>query len=155
MARIRRSAVGCSTNLAEAYAWLGLLAEKGDISGRVEMNNVAMDLSAEQVAEGKNLLSGMKAGIWPPQPKAEIAKPSMFLILQSITISSKGKLAIISNRTLAEGEVTRLNTDTRGGLATVKCLSIQSNSVEIQVEGETEPRLLRWNARNQAGWSTN
>ena len=146
MAKIRRTAIGCSTNLIEAYAWLGLLAEGSSPLARVEMNDVAIELSVNEIAEAKNLLANMKAGIWPPQPKAEVARPSVFLRLQSITTSPQGKLAIISNRTLAEGELTHLNIG--GALATVRCLSIQSNSVEVQIEGETETRMLEWNPRN-------
>jgi TPR repeat protein len=131
----------CATNLPEAYAWLTLLADAGDTAGRNEMNRLALDLSSPDIQAGKSVFAAMKAGQWPAPPAAENSRIGPWLRLQGVAISPKAKLVIIGNRTLAEGEQTYLSVD--GKFIRVTCLNIDSNSVQVQVEGEAKPRLLR------------
>jgi len=141
LARSLQTGGGCATNLPEAYAWLTLLADAGDPAGRTEMNRLALDLPSPDIQEGKAIFAAMKTGHWPAPPLAQIPRLERFLRLQGVTISPKEKLVIIGNRTVAEGEHTYLNLG--GQFVGLKCLIIDSNSVQVQIDGETKPRTLR------------
>jgi len=141
LARCLQTGSGCATNLSEAYAWLTLLADAGDIAGRTEMNQSALALSSSDIVAGKTIFAAMKDGRWPAPPAVEIPRIEKFLRMQGVTISPKEKLVIIGNRSLAEGEQTYLNVG--GQLVGMTCLNIDSNSVQVQIEGETKPRTLR------------
>jgi hypothetical protein len=141
LARCLQTGNGCATNLPEAYAWFTLLADTGDPAGRTEMNQLALTLSAADILTGKATFTAMKAGRWPAPPAVEIPRIEKFLRMQGVTISTKEKLVIIGNRSLAEGEQTYLNIG--GQLVGLTCLNIESNSVQVQIEGETKPRTLR------------
>jgi hypothetical protein len=141
LAQCRQKGNGCAANLPEAYAWLTLLADAGDIQGRTEMNRLALDLSLPDIQDGKTIFARMKAGHWPAPPPFEIPRIEGFLRIQGVSISTKEKLVILGNRTLAEGEKTYLNLD--GQFVGLTCLSIDSNSVQIQIEGESKPRTLK------------
>jgi hypothetical protein len=127
MAQCLQSGSHCATNRPEAYAWLTLLADAGDVVGRTEMNRLALDLSSAEIQAGKTIFAAMKAGRWPPPPAAENPRIARWLRLQGVAISPKGKLVILGNRTLAEGEETYLSVDGQF----------------IQLEGESKPRTLR------------
>jgi TPR repeat protein len=141
MAKSLQNGIGCSTNLVETYAWLALLADSGDIVGRVDMNNLALKLSSEEITRGKSLEDEMKKGNWPQlnlgQPTASLVP----LILQGISGSENNRLAIINNTILAENETTAFKVN--GQIIKIKCLKISDDRVLIQVEGEDEPRWLR------------
>ena len=141
LARCLQTGNNCATNLAEAYAWLTLLADAGDAPARNDMNRLALDLSSAEIQAGKAVFTGMKSGLWPAPPLAENSKVTRWLRLQGVTLSPKEKLVIIGNRTLAEGEQTYLSVD--GQFVRLTCLAINTNSVQVQIEGETKPRLLR------------
>lgn len=141
LAKCQQTGNNCATNLAEAYAWLTLLADAGDASARNEMNRLALDLSSMEIQTGKAIFTGMKTGLWPAPPTPENSQVSRWLRMQGVTISPKEKLVIIGNRTLAEGEQTFLSV--AGQFIRVTCLSIDTNSVQVQVEGEAKPRTLR------------
>ena len=141
LARCLQSGNNCATNLPEAYAWLSLLADGGDAAGRTEMNRLALDLSSQDIQAGKAIFATMRAGRWPAPPAAENPRIGRWLRLQGVAISPKEKLVIIGNRTLAEGEQTYFSVD--GQFVRLTCLNIDSNSVQVQVEGETKPRTLR------------
>jgi hypothetical protein len=141
LARCLQTGSGCATNLPEAYAWLTLLADAGDAAGRAEMNRLALDLPSQDIETGKAMFAAMKTGRWPDPPQAEIPRIERFMRMQGVTISSREKLVIIGNRTLAEGEKTYLNLG--GQFIGVTCLNIDSNSVQVQLEGESKPRTLR------------
>jgi hypothetical protein len=141
LARYLQTGNNCTTNLPEAYAWLTLLADAGDASARNDMNQLALDLSSAEIQMGKAVFTGMKSGRWPAPPLAENTRISPWLRMQGVAISPKEKLVIIGNRTLAEGEQTYLSVD--GQFIGVTCLTIDTNSVQVQVEGEARPRTLR------------
>jgi len=141
LAHCLQTGSNCATNLPEAYAWFTLLADAGDNPARTEMNRLALDLPSEAIQAGKSIFAGMKAGRWPPPPPAENSRLARWLRLQGVSISPREKLAIVGHRTLAEGEQGHVNVG--GQFVKVTCLSIDSNSVEVQVEGETLPRTLR------------
>ena len=148
LARCLQTGSNCATNLPEAYAWLNLLADGGDAASRNEMNRLALDLSSQDIQIGKAIFGAMKAGLWPAPPLAENSRLGPWLRMQGVAISPKEKLVIIGNRTLAEGEQTYLSVD--GQFIRLTCLSIDSNSVQVQVEGEAKPRLLRSSFGNSA-----
>jgi len=141
LARCLQTGNYCATNLPEAYAWLNLLADGGDAASRNEMNRLALDLSSPDVQIGKAIFTGMKAGQWPGPPSLENSRVGRWLRMQGVAISPKEKLVIIGNRTLAEGEQTHLSVD--GQSIRLTCLNIDTNSVQVQIEGETKPRTLR------------
>ncbi len=140
MAKALQSGIGCSTNLVEAYSWLALLADKGDITGRVEMNNLALKLSTEEITHGKLLADEMKAGNWP---QLAIAKPTTHpvqLVLRSVSGPQSNRLAIINKSILAENDTTAFKIN--GQIVKITCLKISDDGVLIKVEGEDEPRWL-------------
>jgi hypothetical protein len=141
LARCLQTGSNCATNLPEAYAWLRLLAEGGDVSARNDMNRLALDLSSTEIQTGRAIFTGLKSGLWPAPPAAENPQVSRWLRMQGVAISPKEKLVIIGNRTLAEGEQTDFSLE--GQTIRLTCLNIQTNSVQVQIEGETKPRLLR------------
>lgn len=140
MAKARQSGIGCSTNLVETYAWLSLLAETGDIVGRVEMNNLALKLSSEEILRGRSIEQDMQMGHWPKLVIQKNSKPDLGLKLNGLTPSGANPMAIINGKTLAEGETATIKF--KKGTVNVKCLKIQADSVLILVDGEDEPRLL-------------
>jgi TPR repeat protein len=141
LARCLQTGNNCATNLPEAYAWLTLLADAGDAGSRTEMNRLALDLSSPDIQASKTIFAAMKVGNWPAPPTVELPQIGKWLRMQGVAISSREKLVIIGNRTLAEGEKTYLNVG--GQFVGITCLSIDSNSVQVQIEGETKPRTLR------------
>ena len=141
LARWLQTGNNCTTNLPEAYAWLTLLADAGDASARKDMNRLALDLSSTEIQIGKAVFTGMQSGLWPSPPVAENSKVSRWLRMQGVAISPKENLVIIGNRTLAEGEQTEFSLD--GRPIRMTCLNIDSNFVQVQIEGEAKPRLLR------------
>jgi hypothetical protein len=56
-------------------------------------------------------------------------------------IMGKTPLAIISGKTLAEGESVNVTIKGQGRVA-IKCLKIENDSVTISVEGESAPRKI-------------
>jgi TPR repeat protein len=140
LAKARQSGIGCSTNLVEAYAWLSLLAETGDIVGRVEMNNLALKLSSDEIRRGKSIQQNMQAGHWPQLVILKSSQPDLGLKLNGLIPSGANPMAAINGKTLAEGETA--NIKLKKGTVNVKCLKINKDSVLILVDGEEEPRLL-------------
>jgi TPR repeat protein len=140
MARVLENGVGCSTNLVEAYAWLNLLADTGNIQERVEMNNLALKISAEQIVAAKNLTQQMKIGHWPPLSYQNNSKSDLGLKLDGLIPNGPEPLATINGKSVAEGET--ISIKIKNETLSVKCLKIKADSVTILVDGETEPRLL-------------
>jgi TPR repeat protein len=140
VSRALQSGLGCPVNLMHSYAWLSFLAEKGDSRDRQEMNKLALKLSSEDIEQGKTLALGMKTGAWPVVEFKLATKMLAPLNLQGIT-HGKTPLAIINGRTIAETESTTVQT----GKTTlrIQCLKIETASVSVQVDGESEPRLLQ------------
>jgi len=140
MAKALENGIGCSTNLIEAYAWLSILANTGDIVGRVEMNSLALKISSEQIVDAKNLAQQMESGHWPPLPVQKNPESDLGLKLNGLIPGSANPLATINSKTVAEGETVSIKI--KNETVNVKCLKINSDSVVILVDGETEPRLL-------------
>ena len=139
MAKALQTGTGCLTNLVEAYSWLTLLADTGDIVGRVEMNNLALKLSSEEILRGKSLAQEMKLGHWPPlETNRNTETP---LVLKSIVGPEGNRLAIINNSTLGENETATVKV--KKTIVKIKFLKISNDGVLIKVEGEDEPRLLQ------------
>jgi hypothetical protein len=74
-------------------------------------------------------------------PKQTLAPEASLLVLQGLSGTAGRKLAIISNRTLAEGEETEVNTP--GGRIRFRCVEIKSDSVIIEAGGERRELRLR------------
>jgi TPR repeat protein len=140
MAKALENGIGCSTNLVEAYAWLSLLANTGDIVGRVEMNSLALKISSEQIVDAKNLTQQMESGHWPALLVQKNPESDLGLKLNGLIPSGANPLATINGKTVAEGETVSIKI--KKEIVNVKCLKINSDSVVILVDGETEPRLL-------------
>ncbi|HEX3855824.1 MAG TPA: tetratricopeptide repeat protein [Verrucomicrobiae bacterium] len=141
MAKALQTGTGCSTNLIESYSWLNLLADTGDIVGRVEMNNLALKLSSDEILNGKSLAEEMKSGHWPQLDLTHSATSIVPLVLQGISGPKSNRLAIINNITFAENDTSAFKVN--GQIVKVTCLKISDVGVMIKVEGEDEPRLLR------------
>lgn len=141
MAMALQNGTGCSTNLVEAYAWLALLSDSGGIQGRVEMNNLALKLSTDEIVQGKSLSEKMKLGNWPELKTSNRILPSTSFELRGISGPENHCFAIINNSTLMEGDTSPVRVNKQS--INVTCLKISEDTVQIKVEGEDEPRLLR------------
>jgi TPR repeat protein len=141
MAKALEGGIGCSTNLVEAYAWLSLLADTGDIVGRVEMNNLALKITSEQIVNAKNLAQKMESGHWPPLPAQKNPEADLVLKLNGLIPGGAHPLATINGKTVAAGETISIKIKKEN--LNVRCLKIDSDSVTILVDGETESRQLR------------
>jgi hypothetical protein len=142
MAKALRQGLGVSTNLVAAYAWLSLFANTppGSIVGRVQMNELALQLDTGTLQQAQSLAAQFKAGNWQaPVPRA-IPEGDRRLKLGGITFGGKTPLAVINGKTLSEGESASVSVTP--GTLTVKCIRIERDSVLISVEGEDAPRLL-------------
>jgi TPR repeat protein len=140
MAKALQSGSGCSTNLVEAYAWFSLLADSGDIVGRVEMNNLALKLSPDDILRGKSIEQNMQSEHWPQLIIQQNSKSDLGLKLNGLIPGGSHPLASINGKTMAEGE--SANIRLKKTTVNVKCLKINKDSVLIRVDGEDDPRLL-------------
>ncbi len=142
MAKARQKGIGCSTNLVEAYAWLTLLADAGDVVGRMEMNNLVLKLSSEEILRGKFLAREMKRGQWPRLSIQTIPNKKDYptLKLNGVNLGGGKSLAIINGKTLAEGESATISL--KDERISIKCLKINNDSVQVLIEGNNELRLL-------------
>ncbi|MEI8042557.1 MAG: tetratricopeptide repeat protein [Verrucomicrobiota bacterium] len=143
MGKALRHGLGVSTNLVAAYAWLSLFANTtpGSIVGRVQMNELALQLDTAALQEAQNLAAQFKAGNWQAPLTRAIPEGDSRLKLSGITFGAKTPLAVVNGKTLSEGESAAISV--KPGTLTIKCLKIEKDSVLITVEGEDAPRLLR------------
>jgi hypothetical protein len=84
----------------------------------------------------------------PVYPNWPTAKPSAVpdhLVLKGLSGPKQRRYALINDATLAVGEESRVRVGTSNKL--VRCLSIASNTVLIQVRGESAPRELQFDLR--------
>jgi hypothetical protein len=142
MAKALQQGLGTSTNLVAAYAWLSLFANTspGSIVGRVQMNELALQLDTATVQHAQSLAAQFKAGNWQAPVTRAIPEGDTRLNLGGITFGGRIPLAVINGKTLSEGESAAVSV--KPGTLTIKCLKIEKNSVLITVEGEDTPRLL-------------
>jgi hypothetical protein len=143
MSRILREGLGVKTNVVEAYAWLVLFADTpgGSIVGRVHMNELALRMDTNALAQANRLSAQFKAGGWSRPLARTIPEGDPRLKLGGMTIGGQRSLAVINGKTFAEGESGVITI--KPGKLTIKCLKIEKDSVLISVEGEDAPRLLR------------
>lgn len=141
MAHASRDGLGVGTNSVEAYAWMQLYADTRDgaIMGRVELNQMALKNDTAVIRQGQQLAEQFKHGEWRQPVISKNSSSGDGLKLGGVTLGAS-PLAIISGRTLAEGESAKITL--KSGTVSLKCLKIESTSVLIQVEGEEAPRRL-------------
>jgi hypothetical protein len=144
MAKALRHGLGTSTNLVAAYAWLSLLSDipPGFVSGRYEMNDLALQLDTAALQQAQSLAAQFKAANWQAPPVRAVPEGDPRLKLGGITFGGKTSLAVINGKTLSEGESATVSV--KPGTLNIKCLKIEKDSVQIAVEGEDSPRLLRF-----------
>jgi hypothetical protein len=142
MAKALRHGLGTGTNLVAAYAWLSLLSDipPGFVSGRYEINDLALQLDTGSIQQAQNLAAQFKAGNWQAPPVRAVPEGDSRLKLGGITFGGKTPLAVINGKTLSEGESATVSV--KPGTLTIKCLKIEKDSVQIAVEGEDVPRTL-------------
>jgi hypothetical protein len=172
MSKAYQQGLGVSADPILAYAWLQLCTDSSisplAIAGRVELNQMALNLDTRSIQRAQVLAANFKAGNWqkpvivrPPQEPTVIkensiptantspaAKPPKVLAplkLSAIATSSGGNAscAVINGKILAQGE--SANIPTQSGTLTVKCLKIEPRSIQVMVEGEDGPRTLSFN----------
>jgi TPR repeat protein len=143
MYRAFNEGIGVRTNPVQAVAWLHLNEESqaAKIVARVELNQLALKLDTDTMAKGKQLAADFKAGKWQPPVARQIPEGDSHLKLNGISSGVGGPLAIINGKTLARGESAKLPSKT--GTLALKVLEIGKDSVLVEIEGESEPRILR------------
>jgi hypothetical protein len=141
MSRAFQRGLGVSTNWIQAYAWQQLFAETqpGSIVGKVELNQLALKLDSAVIERAQQLAAEFRQGQWS-QLDIRVVSNDGSIVLNSV-IMGKTPLAIISGKTLAEGESGNVTIKGQGNVA-IKCLKIEKDSVTISVEGESAPRRI-------------
>ncbi|MGN6552280.1 MAG: tetratricopeptide repeat protein [Verrucomicrobiota bacterium] len=141
MSQALQQGLGVSTDLVTAYAWLQLHVQiaSPDIVGKVELNQLALKMDSEAIRRAQEMTEDFKRGHWSAPVIRTSLDTNQDLRLASVTWG-KTPLAIIGGKTLAKGESAEVKTKTAS--YTIRCLSIQKDSVLIAVEGESAPRLL-------------
>jgi len=143
MAKACRQGLGVETNLVAAYAWLQLFSEttRGSIVGRVEMNDLALKLDTDALVDAEKLVVQFKSGRWSTPAFRVFPMGDPRLKLNGISFGTKRPLAVLNGKTIAEGESATIHIKTE--TLTIKCVTIERDSVLVLVEGEDEPRMFR------------
>lgn len=138
--------LGVRTNLAEAYAWMQLYADR-DPNGRGALEMLGLKLETAVLVEGRRMGGEFKHGYWPKLKLAgsmvvavAVAKAPVALKLTGLT-SGKIPLAVINQRTFGPGDSAKVPL-AGGGTATVTCREIREDAVLVEVDSEEEPRWL-------------
>ena len=157
--------------LAYAWLQLYTDSINGLVTTRVELNQMALNLDTRSIRSAEGLAANFKAGNWqqpvivtPPQePTLTAPRPRTIaealaieagkmgsvvktsevlasLKLSGIASGGNGSSAVINGKILSEGESAEI--PTKSGTLKVKCLKIETRSVQIMVEGEDGPRTL-------------
>ena len=164
MYRAYKEGRAVAKDIVQAYAWLqfevntsvGLLGS----SHKYELNQLALQVDVATSQEGKRLAALYRSGKWPelvvqpnPEPKPTPVtatpapaskpppKPSLNLKLSGIA-PGQNPIACINGKLLAVGESATIPTKPQS--CVLKCLRIDKDSVLVILEGETEPRKLRF-----------
>jgi len=142
MSKAFQRGIGVSTNLVEAFAWLKVSAELSTAPRvqRVHLNSMALAMDARNLQLAESLAQQFKAGHWRYPVLAAIPENDSRLKLNGISLGSKTSLCIINGKSLNEGETANVSVGRK--VLTVRCLTIEKNSVRIVVEGEDVPRTL-------------
>ena len=143
MGKALRDGLGTSKDPVAAYAWLSLFANTspGSAVGRVQMNELALQMDSTALQRAQGLAAQFKAGKWQKPIVRVVPDGDTTLKLGGITLGGKMPLAVINGKTLSEGESSKISL--KSGTLTIKCLKIQNDYVQIAVEGEDMPRVLR------------
>jgi TPR repeat protein len=141
MGKALRQGIGTSTNLIAAYAWLNIFVTTGpgSIVGRVQMNEVALQLDGHALKQAQALAASFKSGKWQMPDTQVIAEADPRLALSGITLGRK-PLAVINGKSLSEGESASISLPPAS--LKIKCLKIQKDSVVVEIDGESAPRIL-------------
>ena len=134
--------MGVRTNFIEAYAWLYLFAERNSNPGRSELNNLALRMDTRDIQQGQKLVRQFKSRQWPRLVMNQTVAIAAGLKLDGITLGGRNPLAVINRRSLEVGESAPI--PVKGGTLDVKCLQIGAHAVLVEVAGEDQPRLLRF-----------
>ena len=140
MSYILENGVGLGTNLVESYAWLELYARSNAASAHVDMDRLALRMDLQEIRESHTLADQFLRRHWPRHVARKFAEADLALKLNGITVGPVS-LAIINGQTLEEGD--SFTVPARDGTARINCVKITPESVQIAVEGEGEPRVLR------------
>lgn len=137
--------LGVKTNLVESYAWMQLYADAEPGIGREALETLSLRFDTDVLVAGRKLAGEFKQGNWPKLKFASLAgeKPPAVLKLTGVTVGGRTPLAVINRRTFGPGESAKVPL-ANGGTAKVKCLEIRDDSVQVEVEGEDEPRWLQF-----------
>ena len=165
--RAYREGRGVAKDTVEAYAWLQLHVDAtGGLlpsSARMELNQLALAVDVDTSQAGKRRAMLYQSGHWPklvvappPPPASPLpsraadpprtpaptppAKPPPDLKLNAIT-QGRIPLAIINGKMLTVGETGTVPAKPQS--LSVKCLKIETDSVEVAVEGYPDPIQLR------------
>ena len=147
MGQVLKEGIGCAPDAVAAYAWFSLYTDVNTSANRRLMNDLAVQLSTEDIRKAMATAREMKTNHWLDLPPPPAAKPaatqtvSIKLRLSGLICSPHGNLAIINNHTLGKGETGQFMTEQKE-LVAITCQRIHTDSVEVLVEGETQPRLL-------------
>jgi hypothetical protein len=134
--------LGVKTNLAEAYAWLQLFTERDPARRRVELDALALKLDARMIPEAQRLATEFKNRKWPHLVLIAPPKTRVVLTLDGITSGGTSPLAVVNRRSLAAGETVEIVVNKIP--INVTCLQIGEDTALVEVEGEAEPRWLRF-----------
>ncbi len=144
MSKALEKGLGVKANFIEAYAWMRVYAERDPTVGRQELSRLALQMKLPDIKEAQAMARRFKNREWPALVINETPRPPFSLKLNGINIGQNISLAIINGKTLAEGETANFSVK-MGGKETslnITCVKIDENSVEIEVQGEDEPRML-------------
>jgi hypothetical protein len=139
MARVLSEPGWGGTNLIAAYAWYKFASSKSG-GGRVEMNNLALKMDTASLTQAEALAARFQAGEWRTVSSQTLPQGDPRLKLSGITFGGQKPLAVISGKTLSEGESTTL--PLKSGAVVIKCLKIEKDSVLVALQGEDTPRRL-------------
>jgi hypothetical protein len=133
--------LGITTNIVESYAWLDVYARSNSSSASTDMDRLALRMDLKQIRESHALAQQFFKRQWPHHVAQTFAEADLALKLSGITIGPVS-LAIVNGQTLEEGDSVTMTA--KNGTARVNCIKINQDSVLIAVEGEGEPRTLRF-----------
>jgi hypothetical protein len=132
--------IGVKTNLVYAYVWQRVAKEADQTSSMESLDRLASQLDAQEISAAQELAKHYYGGAWPVCPVRKVVRGDARLTLNGTTAGGRAPLAVINNRSIAEGETGEIITP-KGPLA-VTCVEVSASSVLIEVAGENEAHLL-------------
>jgi TPR repeat protein len=141
MSYVLEVGLGVATNIVESYAWLDVFARSNSSSARADMDRLALRMDLQEIRESHALAEQFLKRQWPHHIARKFADADLALKLNGITIGPVS-LAIINGQTLEVGDSVTM--PAKAGTARINCVKINQDSVLVAVEGEGEPRVLRF-----------